>query len=462
STHHHKVNFCKFTNETRLAMEQASARSGQVWLAALNGTSAGGGYELALACDEIVLVDDRSSAVSLPEVPLLGVLPATGGLTRLVDKRHVRRDLADVFATRVEGVRGAQAVEWGLVDSIAPRSRFAEHVRQRALERAAGSDRPAEATGVSLTPLERREEGDIARYSLVEVQVDRDLSTAFITIQGPSGALPVDAEAIVEAGASFWALAACRELDDAMLRLRFNEPGLGTWVFRSKGDVEAVLALDALLGVCDEHWLGREIRLGWLRVLKRLDGSARSIVALVEPGSCFAGTLAELVLAADRSFMLEGTFEDHIGEDQADTSAVLALSEANLGWYPMGSGLSRLEARFFGWPETLAAAAAHVGKELAASEAAGLGLVTSTPDDIDWEDEVRLTLEERSSFSPDALTGLEANLRFVGPETLETKIFGRLSAWQNWIFQRPSASGPDGALRSYGTGSRPTFDRNRT
>jgi benzoyl-CoA-dihydrodiol lyase len=459
ASHHHKVNFCKFTNETRNSIEDATEGSQQVWMAAVNGTAAGGGYELALACDDILLVDDRSSAVSLPEVPLLGVLPGTGGLTRVVDKRHVRRDLADVFSTRTEGVRGSQAVEWGLVDAVAPRTKFDEEARSRALGRAEASDRPADATGIELTPLERTVEGDTIRYPHLEIRLDRELGTAWFTLTGPSsGDVASTPDAIVEAGASFWALAACRELDDAVLHLRFNEPEIGTWVLQSKGDPAPVLAVDEVLREHAQHWLVREIRLFWRRTLKRLDLSARTLVTLVTPGSCFAGTLAELVLAADRSFMLDGTFED---AEEDLPPAELVLTEANDGWYTMSNGLTRLQSRFWGHDDALEAVRASLGKHLLAEEASGLGLVTFTPDDIDWEDEIRLTLEERASFSPDALTGLEANYRFVGPETLETKIFGRLTAWQNWIFQRPNASGPDGALRRYGTGSRPSYDRKR-
>jgi benzoyl-CoA-dihydrodiol lyase len=475
ASHHHKVNFCKFTNETRNSIEDATAGSQQVWMAAVNGTAAGGGYELALACDDILLVDDRSSAVSLPEVPLLGVLPGTGGLTRVVDKRHVRRDLADVFATRTEGVRGAQAVEWGLVDAVATRTKFDEEATSRALARAEASDRPSDATGIELTPLERTVEGDVLRYPNLEVRLDRELGAAWFTLAGPSAAGAATPEGIVEAGASFWALALCRELDDAVLHLRFNEPEIGTWVLQTKGDPAAVLAADDVLRDHAGHWLVREIRLFWRRTLKRLDLSARTLITLVTPGSCFAGTLAELALAADRSYMLDGTFED-AGDDLPP--AELVLTDANCaerltpplsgghppspgGWYPMSNGLTRLQSRFWGRDDELEAARSTLGKHLVAGEAAKLGLVTFTPDDIDWEDEIRLCLEERASFSPDALTGMEANYRFVGPETIETKIFSRLTAWQNWIFQRPNASGPDGALRRYGTGSRPSYDRKR-
>jgi len=425
ASHQHKVGFCKFTNETRNGIEQMSAEGGQVVLAALNGTAAGGGYELALACDEILLVDDRASAVSLPEVPLLAVLPGTGGLTRLVDKRHVRRDIADVFATRSEGAKGRQALEWGLVDAIAPPSSFDALVRARATARAASSDRPDRGDGVALGPLEHR---------FVDVEIDEQLSAAHVTVRA--------------FGSWRESLEACRELDDAVLGLRFNRPAVGTWVLHTAGDRDAVLAADEEIAA--DGWLPREIRLFWTRTLKRLDVSARSLVTLVEPGSCFAGTLAELVLAADRSLLLD------------DGATAVVLSAANDGRYPMGNGLSRLATRFWGREDELAAARAALGRALAAPAAAALGLVTLTPDDLDWEDEVRLLLEERAGFSPDALTGLEANLRFPGPETMETKIFARLTAWQNWIFQRPNAAGAEGALRRYGTGQRPSFDRVRT
>ncbi|HMK12363.1 MAG TPA: enoyl-CoA hydratase-related protein [Acidimicrobiales bacterium] len=422
ATHAHKVAFCKFTNETRNGMEEMSAEGGQVVIAAVNGTAAGGGYELALACDEILLVDDRSSAVSLPEVPLLAVLPGTGGLTRLVDKRHVRRDLADVFSTKVEGIKGKQAVEWGLVDAIAPPTAFVDLVRARALARAAESDRPDDAEGVELRPLE---------HGLVKVERGDGLVT--ITVQSFS---TLDTS-----------LEACRELDDAILDLRFNDPDLGTWVLQTAGDSADVVVADRELDRGD--WLAREVRLFWKRTLKRLDMSARTLVALVTPDSCFAGTLAELALAADRTLMLD------------DDETVLKLTEVNDGWYPMANGISRLATRFWGHDETLACVRSLLGKELSASDAFDAGLVTSAPDDLDWDDEVRILLEERASFSPDALTAMEANLRFPGPETMETKIFARLTAWQNWIFQRPNAVGPDGALKRYGTGLRPTFDKGR-
>jgi benzoyl-CoA-dihydrodiol lyase len=456
ATHGHKVNFCKFTNETRNAIEDASAHSGQTWIAAVNGIAAGGGYELALACEDILLVDDRASTVSLPEVALLAVLPGTGGLTRVVDKRHVRRDRADVFATRAEGVKGRQAVDWGLVDAIAPPSRFDELVRERALGRAAASDRPDEGPGMPLAPLEVNIDDDALRYGLVAVNIDRGLSAAHITLRGPAGPQPSSPDELLADGVSYWLLAAARQLDDAILRLRFNEPEIGTWVLHTEGDPVRVLAAEELLAGHPDHWLIREIRLYWARTLKRLDVSARSLLALIEPPSCFAGLLAELVLAADRSFMLDGA------PTESDAPAPqLHLTQANDGWFPMSNGLSRLSTRFWGDEEALAEARARIGKDLLAAEAADAGLVTSTPDDLDWDDEVRLTLEERASFSPDALTGMEANLRFAGPETLETKIFGRLSAWQNWIFQRPNAVGPEGALRRYGTGSRPSYDRAR-
>jgi len=454
ASHHLKVNFCKITNETRAAMEDASASSGQAWIAALNGTAAGGGYELALACDEILLVDDRSSAVSLPEVPLLGVLPGTGGLTRLVDKRHVRRDLADVLCTKAEGVKGRQAVEWGLVDEVVPRSRFSERVRERALARAAASDRPSDAPGVRLAPIDREETPEGWRTPHLEVRLDRATRSATLVVWGPEGPLPGDPAGIEAEGSAFWPLAARRELDDAIVRLRLLEPTLGTWVLATRGDPEAVLAADALLQAHAGHWLVREITLGWARTLRRLELSARSLVALVDAGSCFAGTVAELALVADRSFMLEGPE----GDEPAPT---LTLGPANDGWYPTTNGLSRLAQRFLGHPEALERARELVGRPLLAKEAAEVGLVTHTPDELDFADEVRVFLEERASFNPDALSGMEANLRFGGPETMDSKVFGRLSAWQNWIFQRPNAVGPEGALRRYGSGARPSFDWGR-
>ncbi len=457
ASHHHKVNFCKFTNETRLAIEDAALCSDQVWLCAVNGTAAGGGYELALACEEIILIDDRASAVSLPEVPLLGVLPGTGGLTRLVDKRHVRRDLADLVATRAEGVQGHQAVEWGLVDSTVTRSDFAGHVAARATARVAASRRRG-GTGISLTPLDRQDSPTGVRYSTVEVAYHRQLGAATLKVRGPIGVQPASVDEIEAAGPTWWPLVACRELDDAILHLRFNQPELGTWVLTTEGDPAAVLDTEAAMAGPDRPWPLGEVQAYWKRTLKRLDVSARSLVALIEPGSCFAGTLAELALAADRSLILDGQRED----DEAPPPApALTLTEVNDGPLPMANGLSRLATRFWGHPERLDAVRAALGKELLAADSRDLGLVTFAPDDLDWDDEVRLTLEERAAFSADALTGMEASLRFAGPETTETKIFGRLSAWQNWIFLRPNATGVEGALRRFGTGSRPVYDRGR-
>jgi benzoyl-CoA-dihydrodiol lyase len=451
SSHVEKVNFCKFTNETRNSIEDASAHSGQPWIAAVNGTASGGGYELALACDEIVLVDDRSSAVSLPELPLLAVLPGTGGLTRVVDKRRVRRDRADVFATKTEGIRGQQAAEWGLVDAVAPRTSFDELIHEVALARAARSDRPSDSEGIELTPVPVP-----ARF--VGVEMDHARGSASIVVRGPDEPQPSTPEELVARGDGAWVIAAARELDHALLDLRFNEPAIGTWVLRTAGDATAVRDAEDVLREHADHWLAREARLYWARTLRRLDLSSRSLFAVVEPGSCATGTLAELVLAADRSYMLDGTFEDAEGELPA---AALQLTAANDGWYPMANGLSRLATRFWQRDEEHEAARAQIGKELLARDAADVGLVTFTPDDLDWDDEIRVAIEERGSYSPDALTGMEANLRFVGPETMETKIFARLSAWQNWVFQRPNAIGPEGALRRYGTGTRPTFDRDR-
>jgi benzoyl-CoA-dihydrodiol lyase len=462
ASHAHKVNFCKFTNETRLGLEDASATSHQVWVAALNGTAAGGGYELALACEEIILVDDRSSTISLPEVPLLGVLPGTGGLTRMVDKRHVRRDRADVFATRPEGLRGEQALSWGLIDSVAPPSTFSSHVFERAAVLASGTDRPG-GPGVSLSPLNRVLEADRICYSHLTIEIDRDIAAAHFNLRGPGPEQPASADALVAGGAASWLLAACRELDDAVLHLRFNEPEIGTWVLHTNGSVDAVLAADDTLERHAGHWLAREIRAYWKRTFKRLDTSSRTILTLIEPGSCFAGTLAELVLIADRSFMLDGDADSDNGSSRNGRveAPALVITEVNDGGYPMGNGLSRLSTRFLGHDSELAAARDCFGKALLADECEELGLITFAVDDIDWDDEVRLSMEERAAFSPDALTGLEANLRFTGPETMETKIFARLSAWQNWIFLRPNASGPEGALRRYGTGARPSYDRKR-
>ncbi len=456
ASHAEKVNFCKFTNETRNGLEDASAHSGLRFVCAVNGTAAGGGYELALATDHIIMADDGSTAVSLPEVPLLAVLPGTGGLTRLVDKRHVRHDLADFFCTVEEGVKGKRAVEWRLVDEVVPRSRLAEEALARAEALAVASDRPADAEGIALTPLARRIEGERIEYPHLIVTIDRARAVAEITARAPDSALPADAAAIHAAGAAFWPLALARALDDAILHLRANEPEIGTWVLRTEGDGRSVAAADALLAAHADDWLVREVTLYLKRTFKRLDVTSRSLIALIEPGSCFVGTLLELALAADRSYMLDGRLE---GDNRPP--AAVSLTAMNLGPLPMCNGLARLASRFLGRPEDLAAAETAVGTNLEAAAAAGLGLVTFTPDDIDWEEEVRIAIEERASFSPDALTGMEASLRFAGPETLETKIFARLSAWQNWIFQRPNAVGEAGALRVYGTGQRPTFDKKR-
>ena len=458
SSHSWKVNFCKFTNETRNGIEDATANSGLTFIAAVNGTAAGGGYELALACDQIVLVDDNSSAVSLPEVPLLGVLPGTGGLTRLVDKRGVRRDLADVFSTTSEGIRGERAVQWRLVDEVAKARDLADVVTRRAAAAVATSSRPgAGAQGVTLTPLHREVDGDTISYRHVRVALDRDAGTATIKVLGPT-AVPASVDELLAEGDRSWPLAMTRELDDAILHLRTNELGLGTWLLRTEGDGATALAMDELLLAHREHWLVNELIGFYRRTLKRLDTTSRSLFALIEPGSCFVGALAEIAFAADRQFMLEGQFED---DDEPAPPAVLRLDAFNTGLLPMGNDLSRLQVRFLGSAAELEAASAAAGRDLLAADALELGLVTTTPDDIDWEDEVRLVVEERRSFSPDALTGMEANLRFAGQETAETKVFGRLTAWQNWIFQRPNAAGPEGALRRYGTGQRADYDRKR-
>jgi benzoyl-CoA-dihydrodiol lyase len=459
SSHPWKVNFCKFTNETRNEIEDATAHSGQTWIAAVNGTAAGGGYELALACERILLIDDNSSAVALPEVPLLGVLPGTGGLTRVTDKRKVRKDRADVFATRAEGVRGRQAVEWRLVDEVVPKRQWDETVAERAAAAAARSPRPAAARGVELPPLQREESADGVRYEHVQARFDRAAGLVEITVHGPEGDVPDTVERVHELGARFWPLAMTRELDDLILRLRSNERELGTWVIRTRGDVEDALAFERVVA---EHsgsdWLVNEIRHFFKRVLKRLDVTSRSLIALIEPGSCFAGALLELALACDRQYMLDGFLEE---DSQEGEPAQIVLSESNFDTFPMGNGLSRIASRFYGDDDHVAKLRQEAGRRIDAREAVELGLVTDAPDDIDWEDEIRILLEERAALSPDALTGMEANHRFVGQETMESRIFARLSAWQNWIFVRPNAAGPDGALRRYGTGRRADFDRRR-
>ena len=454
SSHAWKVNFCKFTNETRNGLEDSSAHSGLKFLAAVNGACAGGGYELALACDEIILVDDRSSAVSLPEVPLLGVLPGTGGLTRVTDKKKVRHDLADLFCTSVEGVRGQKAKDWRLVDDIAKPAAFAAKVQERALQLAAQSDRPADAKGVALPPLARTLSNDAIRYPFVEVEIDRAKRTASFTVKGPSGPQPTDIAGIEAAGAAWYPLQMGRELEDAILEMRTNEPEIGTWLVKTQGDAAAVLAVDATLVANPNHWLVRET-IGLLRrTFSRLDVSSRSLFALIEPGSCFAGSLLELALACDRSYHLALP-------DDAAKAPKITVGDTNFGFYPMVTGASRLQRRFYDEQPALDAVRALVGKALDADAAYAVGLVTSNPDDIDWADETRIAIEERVAMSPDALTGMEANLRFNGPENLFTRVFGRLTAWQNWIFQRPNAVGEKGALKVYGKGDKAAFDWNR-
>ena len=463
SAHGWKVNFCKFTNETRNGIEDATANSGQTYLAAVNGTASGGGYELALACEHIMLVDDRSSAVSLPELPLLGVLPGTGGLTRVSDKRHVRRDLADYFSTRPEGVGGKKAVQWRLVDEAVPRPRWDETVAERAAELAGRSGRPEDAAGVALTPLGKTRDDDAITYGYVSARLDRDAGSVEITVTGPQADPPADMAEATRQGAGFWPLAVTRELDDLILDLRTNETELGTWVFRTEGDPAAVLAYDEFLLANTADWFANEVLHYLKRTLRRLDVTSRSLLAVIEPGSCFAGSLLELALAADRSFQLAGVFQaadPNTGDPDAEP-ATITLGDLNVGPLTMSNGLTRLQTRFWGDEAGYEAAAKRLGAALEAEDAADLGLVTFAPDDIDWDEEIRIATEERASFSPDALTGLEANYRFAGPETMETKIFGRLSAWQNWIFNRPNASGPDGALRRFGTGQRAVFDRKR-
>ena len=454
STHGWKVNFCKFTNETRNGIEDSSKHDGLKFVAALNGACAGGGYELALACDEIVLVDDRSSAVSLPEVPLLGVLPGTGGLTRVTDKRHVRHDLADIFCTSVEGVRGQKAVDWRLVDAIAKPAVFKDVVKAHATKLAAGSSRPAVAKGVKLTPLNRTIAADALTYTNVSVEIDRSKRQAVFTVKAPATAQPADIAGIEAAGVNWWPLQMVRELDDAILHMRTNELDIGTWVLKTSGDAASVLACDAALLAHKDHWFVRETIGHLRRTLARLDVSSRSLFALIEEGTCFAGTLAELAFCADRAYMLA------LPDDEAQAPK-LQLSEMNFGFFPMVNDQTRLQRRFYEEVPAMEAARAAIGKVLDADAALALGLVTAAPDDIDWADEIRLALEERASMSPDALTGLEANLRFAQKENMATRIFGRLTAWQNWIFQRPNAVGEKGALKVYGKGEKVQFDMNR-
>ena len=456
STHAHKVNFCKFTNETRNGLEDSSENSGQRFITVVNGTAAGGGYELALATDHIIMADDGAAAVSLPEVPLLAVLPGTGGLTRVVDKRKVRRDHADVFCTIEEGVKGKRAVAWRLVDEIAPNSKLEAMIAERAREFAAGSKRNGDGKGITLAPLSRGIDATSVRYGFVNVDIDRAARISTISIKAPEAPPPADIDGIIAQGPAFWPLQVARELDDAILHLRINELETAMLVFKSHGEAAHVLACDALLEANKAHWLVNEIRHYWKRVLKRIDVTSRTLVTLVEPGSCFVGTLAELVFAADRSYML-------IGQKQGDNRPPpsLQLTAMNFGPYPMSHGLTRLQSRFQADPTDLDRARARIGSTIEAEAAEELGLVTFALDDIDWDDEIRVFIEERTSFSPDSLTGLEANLRFVGPETMESKIFARLTAWQNWIFQRPNAVGEEGALRRYGTGVKARFDMTR-
>ena len=456
ASHAHKVNFCKFTNETRNGIEDLSEHSGLPTICAINGTAAGGGYELALAADHIMLVDDGSSSVALPELPLLAVLPGTGGLTRVADKRKVRRDHADVFCTTEEGVKGKRAVEWRLVDEVMPGSKFDDTVLARGKEFAAKSSRNGAGQGIKLAPLAREFSADGVEYGSLGVLFDRGARIATITLRGPVAPPPPSADDIAALGAAFWPLQLARELDDAILHIRLNELDIAAIVFKSSGDAAEVMAYEKLLDANSNHWLVREIRLLWKRVLKRIDVTSRSLVTLIEPGSCFAGTLAEIAFASDRSYMLLGQRD---GDNKSP--AAIVLSAANFGFYPMANGLTRLGSRFLGNPSAIEAAKSEVEKPLDAETAQRLGLITFALDDIDWDDEVRVFLEERASFSPDGLTGMEANLRFAGPETMESKIFARLTAWQNWIFQRPNAIGEEGALKRYGTGQQPVFDTRR-
>jgi benzoyl-CoA-dihydrodiol lyase len=456
ATHGHKVNFCKFTNETRLAIEDASENSKQTYICAINGNAAGGGYELALAADHIMLVDDRRSAVALPETPLLAVLPGTGGLTRVTDKRKVRRDRADVFCSIEEGIRGAKAVDWRLVDEVVPSSKWNDTVATRAHEIAARSDRPKSAKGIALTPLARKIDGDLMSYSNVDVEIDRARGLVTITVRGPQAPEPASLDAAHALGDTFWPLAVARELEDAILHLRANEATIGVVLLRTEGNALAVLDYDAFVSQYDSDWLMREIRHYLKRTLKRIDTTPKSFIALIEPGSCFAGTLAELAFAADRSYMLIGTRD---GDNRKP--AAITLGHVNFGLYPMGNGLSRLQTRFLGEPNSVKVAQSKIGVAVEAEEADSMGLITNAYESFDWDDELRVMLEERASFSPDAMTGMEANLRFAGPETMETKIFGRLTAWQNWIFQRPNAIGEQGALKLYGSGVSPTYNKER-
>ncbi|MFA7625237.1 MAG: 2,3-epoxybenzoyl-CoA dihydrolase [Pusillimonas sp.] len=453
SSHAWKVNFCKFTNETRNGIEDSSRYNGLKFIAAVNGACAGGGYEVALACDEILLIDDRSSAVSLPEVPLLGVLPGTGGLTRVTDKRKVRHDRADIFCTLVEGVRGERAKEWRLVDDVIKPNVFAEGVKKRAAELAATSNRPVGAKGVALTPVQREDSADGMSYKFVQVTIDRNQRIATLVVKAPDADVPADIAAIEAQGAAWWPLQMARELDDAILQLRSNELDIGTWVLKTEGDADRVLAADATLQKFADNWFVRETTGMLRRTLARLDVTSRSLFALIEPGSCFAGTLLELALAADRTYMLD--------DPETDTPAQIVANELNFGTYPMVSAQSRLERRFYEEAPALDAVRAVIGQKLSPAEAEKLGLVTFALDDLDWADEIRIALEERVALSPDSLTGLEANLRFGVKETMETRVFGRLSAWQNWIFYRPNASGEKGALKLYGKGEKPSFDWNR-
>jgi len=454
SSHAWKVNFCKFTNETRNGMEDSSQHSGIKFLAAVNGACAGGGYELALACDEILLIDDRSSAVSLPEVPLLGVLPGTGGLTRVTDKRHVRHDLADIFCTTTEGVRGQRAKDWRLVDDIAKPAVYAQRVAERAQALAQDSSRPEQATGVALPRIDRQVDNSGLRYTHVHVAIDTAARTATFTLRAPEGPQPSNGSEIEAAGAAWYPLQAARELDDAILWMRTNAPDVGMWLLRTSGQADAVRAMDAVLQANSAHWLVRETIGLWRRTLSRLDVSSRSLFALIESGSCFVGTFLELALACDRSYMLSLP-------DEPEKAPRLALTDMNWGHYPMATGQSRLARRFYDEAPALEAARAQTGNELDGETALALGLITANPDDLDWDDEIRIAIEERVAMSPDALTGMEANLRFNGTENMVTRIFGRLTAWQNWIFQRPNAVGDKGALKVYGKGDRAQFDFNR-